>query len=216
MHGAPVLGPEGAAEDDDFFGFDGTGNGYDNGNGLAGGRQGLTARQKLLLQQQQQQQARRLTYGQVGGVGGGLGAVGAGYGTLQRSDDYNLAHLGYGGHGGGHHIGHGHRPAYISGHSGGGYGHGHGHGGYGHKQPIVIKKRKKNADDEGLLYELFGDLNLDYETVALALGAIGTIAGIALFQVITAPGVRKKRDLDDEELAASPLDMTTNIFWRGK
>ena len=122
------------------------------------------------------------------GLGGGAGRLRLLTPAQQRSSGYGIT-SGYGG--------------------GGGYG--------GHSRPVVIVKRKQNADDNG---GIFGDAldGLDYETFALGLAAAGAIAGIVLFQIITVNGKRKKRNAEEEKDDGGMdwMDGATSIFWHGE
>ena len=119
----------------------------------------------------------RRSGGFAGGYGSGYGGSGyGGGGGIERSS-------GYGG----------------GGHSGGGYGHSGGSGG-GH--PIVILKKKKTKDQDGVLDDILGDLFGDTDTFLLLFGA-------ALVAAATAVGIfafmnqgrrrRRKRSLADPE-----------------
>ncbi|TRY80659.1 hypothetical protein TCAL_16766 [Tigriopus californicus] len=58
---------------------------------------------------------------------------------------------------------------------------------------IIVLKKKKNSDDDGMfggLTDIFGDLDIDYETFALILGAAGALAAYVLYTVILDAGKR--------------------------
>ena len=94
--------------------------------------------------------------------------------------------------------------------------HGYGGGGGGH-DPLVILKRKKNTDQDSILDQLFGGTQLDYETFALALAALGLVAGFAIYQAILSNG-KRKRSFGQEQENSEPswLEKISDFVYQGK
>ncbi|TRY80662.1 hypothetical protein TCAL_16765 [Tigriopus californicus] len=138
------------------------------------------------------------------GSGNGLANYGLGAPSAQLSPTLGMAAGGAVGFGLNSRGGHGHR----GGHGGhGGYGHG-GHG------VIVLKKKKNTDDDNGLfsyLEDLFGELDIDYETFALLLGVAGAIASFVLFTVISSAG--RRRSLPGGSVGVSWLNILSDFVY---
>lgn len=98
------------------------------------------------------------------------------------------------------------------------HGGGYGHNGYGGHGGIIVLKKKKNSDDGGMfggLSDTFGDLDIDYETFALILGAAGALAAYVLYTVILSNGRRSfSRALIDE--GPDFFSQLSDHVWAGK
>ena len=135
------------------------------------------------------------------GQGLGLGGAGAGLGGAQQ--------LGYGVQG-------------LGGGGGNGLGvnniHSRQHSGYGHGGPVIVLKKKNKDDDDGLLgslEDIFGEIDLDYETFALILAAAGALAAFVIYQTILSKG---RRSLGSSLLGGGNnwLDQLTEVVFHGK
>ena len=91
-----------------------------------------------------------------------------------------------------------------------------GHGGHG--GPVIVLKKKNKDDDNGILgslEDIFGEIDLDYETFALILAAAGALASFVIFQTIQSKG---RRSLSSNLLGGQTnwLDQLTEVVFHGK
>ena len=190
---------------------------YGAGNGLGGGLGGVTG------------------LGGGGGGGGisasgfggsalgtGLGG-GSGFGTGLGSGASQGLRLGGAGSGlgGAQQLGYGVQGLGFGGGNGLGVNniHSRQHSGYGQGGPVIVLKKKNKDDDDGgplgSLEDIFGEIDLDYETFALILAAAGALSAYILYQTILTKG---RRSLGSSLLGGGNnwLDQLTDVVYHGK